>query len=156
MGDVLKRNAQIILAIMMTLMVICLAQISKADSYEMFVTWTAPGDDTTATGEWIGTCENYDMRYALNDSMPLINDYWNCARILDVPAPLEVGTSQEHSFQIEVSPGDILYIAIKSEDEANQWSGISNILQKIFDDDTNPERIDDFRITVTVRVEIIR
>jgi len=125
-----------------------------ADDYSITLGWTAPGDDTTSTGEWIGTCAYYDLRYSVNNQDILINDFWNAPRILDIPAPLEVGSPQVHSFQLDIQTSDTLYFAIRTADEVDNWSDISNVAMKTFSDDINPETVTDLTITVTVRVQV--
>ena len=80
--------------------------------------WTAPGDDDT-----VGFAYEYDLRVAL-DSITADN-FTNGYRIDSVDAPLPPGYTQ--TFMVEgLTQGQEYFFAIKSGDDAGNWSGISN------------------------------
>ena len=82
------------------------------------LTWTAPGNDGVS-----GTAAQYDIRY----STSAINEgNWASATQADSePTPLLGGSAQ--SFVVtDLSPSTTYYFALKTADEAPNWSGISN------------------------------
>lgn len=95
------------------------------DLEETFVTtntimlqWTAPGDDDTA-----GFAYEYDFRASL-DSITESN-FLDAYRIDSVDAPLPPGYTQEFLVE-DLTQGQKYYFAIKSRDDAGNWSGLSN------------------------------
>ena len=96
--------------------------------------WTAPGDDGST-----GIAAAYDIRY----STSLITDAnWDAAtQITNEPTPQPTG-SQE-SFVIDsLEPNSIYYFAIKTSDEAFNWSTLSNVISKTTDaESTAPSAI---------------
>ncbi|UCH83740.1 MAG: hypothetical protein JSW50_15030 [Candidatus Latescibacterota bacterium] len=87
-----------------------------ASSYEL--TWTAPGDDYTT-----GTATRYDIRYS---ARPIANEEdWNDAMVVaDTPPPQPAGETQ--SFVLSGLNGQGFGFAIKTVDELDNWSGLSN------------------------------
>jgi hypothetical protein len=82
--------------------------------------WTASGDDGNE-----GTATSYDLRYSLS---PINDDNWeSAARFQNTPKPLLAG-SQQSVIIIGLSPLTQYYIAIKSFDEQENISGISNLV----------------------------
>lgn len=86
------------------------------------LSWTAPGDDNNQ-----GKGNQYDIRYS---SVPIGSDtliWWNLAiRVDSVPEPSSSGHEDScmiHNLSIDNSH----YFALRTADEANNWSGISNI-----------------------------
>jgi len=86
------------------------------------VTWTAPGDDGN-----IGTATQYDLRYStsvISAANFASASSWNSA-----PAPAAPGTSQNTTVT-GLTPSTLYYFAIKTADNANNWSAISNVVSK--------------------------
>lgn len=83
------------------------------------VSWTAPGDDADS-----GTAERYDVRHA---PASITEASWaTCATIAGAPDPAAAGTEQSMTIR---NPGvTSLYIALKTADEADNWSGLSNVV----------------------------
>lgn len=81
--------------------------------------WTAPGDD----GIW-GTADAYQVRYG-TDSLEVAG--WNDAAIASgAPAPGEAGTAESMEVTgLETSTR--YFFALKTRDEADNWSDISNV-----------------------------
>lgn len=81
--------------------------------------WTAPGDDGN-----IGRPSRYDIRYSLE---PITEQNWNYATQVDnEPAPHIAGT--EEDFMVAgLELNYEYYFAMKTADEALNWSDISNI-----------------------------
>lgn len=101
-------------------------------SYSRERTWTAPEDS-------IGWCAEYDMRYAA-DTMQLIGDWDNCIRVEGLPAPGQPGTKE--SFHVTGLAAGVWWFAIKTRDQAGNWSEISNFAQVIIDEN-GPVKIAD-------------
>ena len=81
--------------------------------------WTAPGDDGDT-----GTASEYDIRYT-NSSVTEGN--WEaCTRASTEPEPASPGTEQ--SAVINTSGDTDLYFAMKTSDEASNWSSLSNVV----------------------------
>jgi hypothetical protein len=82
--------------------------------------WTASGDDGNE-----GTATSYDLRYSLS---PINDDNWeSAASFQNTPKPLVAG-SQQSVIIIGLSPLTQYYIAIRSLDEQENISGISNLV----------------------------
>jgi hypothetical protein len=87
---------------------------------EIVLSWTAPGDDGS-----VGTADSYEIRYSIST----INESnWNTASAYDntIPAPLAAGQAQS-LLMTGLYPGRTYFLAIKTSDEANNKSAISNI-----------------------------
>ena len=86
------------------------------------LTWTAPGDDGS-----VGTASLYDLRYSLS---PINAGNFNSATAVSgVPAPQAAGANE--SFTVSgLTPNTTYYFAIKTADENNNWSTISNIVSR--------------------------
>ncbi len=81
--------------------------------------WTAPGDDGT-----VGTAASYDIRY----STSMITDQsWNSATpAVNVPYPHEAGVTESFTVN-DLDPAQTYYFALKSVDEAGNYSEMSNV-----------------------------
>jgi hypothetical protein len=81
--------------------------------------WTAPGDDGVT-----GTASVYDIRYA---SFPVTEGNWaTCTRASTEPEPAAPGTEQ--SAVINTGSGADFHFALKTSDEASNWSDLSNVV----------------------------
>lgn len=86
------------------------------------LTWTAPGDDGID-----GTAMEYDLRYRETSFITEV-DWETAKRVEDPPVPETCGTVQSDTItNLEDSS---YYFAIKTSDEAGNWSDISNIVKK--------------------------
>ena len=84
------------------------------------LTWTAPGDDGG-----LGTAALYDLRWS---SAPITSANFAAATaVAGLSVPLVAGTSQS-TVVTGLTPGTQYYFALKSSDEAGNWSGLSNVL----------------------------
>lgn len=80
--------------------------------------WTAPGDDDT-----VGTASSYDIRYS---SSEITETSWGGAtRAASPPVPQKAGTS-DYFTVVGLDPLTTYHFAIKTSDEANNQSAISN------------------------------
>ena len=84
------------------------------------VSWTSPGDDGS-----VGTASLYDIRYSTSS---LSDSIWNSAvQATGEPTPSVAGTTESYTL-VGLTPNTTYYAAIKTSDEANNVSGISNIV----------------------------
>ena len=96
-----------------------LNSIALNDSVVM-LQWAAPGDDG-----YEGSASTYDIRYATNAER--LSDSWNsCAAIDLVPVPA-VAYSRDSTIVDKLTPSTTYHFGLKSSDENNNWSRISNI-----------------------------
>jgi hypothetical protein len=95
-----------------------LAALAISDS-SVLLTWTAPGDD-----EHEGTAALYDIRYA---SEEVTENNWDSAfRASGVPAPSSAGSVEE--LELTGLTSEMIYwFGIKTSDEMENWSGLSNV-----------------------------
>ena len=81
--------------------------------------WTAPGDDGKT-----GTAVRYDLRYSRGS---INEDNWELAIPIEgLPDPLPAGSEEVLLVDIP-DPGGVVCFAIKSVDDANNWSKLSNL-----------------------------
>ena len=87
------------------------------------LSWTAQGDDGN-----LGTASAYDIRYSTSG---ITEANWNSSiQCSGEPAPQLSGNNQ--SFSVSgVSPANKYYFALKTADEASNWSDLSNIADGI-------------------------
>ncbi len=94
-----------------------LAVVGVEDS-TVTLAWTAPGDNGT-----VGTTRGYELRWM---NSPITEPDWTAAEVAGpVPMPSVAGT-RETAVLFGVPPGAMRYFALKSWDEAGNWSIISN------------------------------
>jgi hypothetical protein len=95
---------------------------SEAVASLVTLTWTAPGDDDT-----IGRATRYDLRYS---PTPITStNFAQATPVLGLPVPALAGTTEVCSVG-GLASGANYYFAIKTVDEAGNWSPISNVLAK--------------------------
>ena len=83
--------------------------------------WTAPGDDGT-----VGTAAAYDVRVS---TAPIdAGNFAQANAVTGAPAPLVAGSAQSMLVS-GLSPSTTYWFAIRTRDGANNWSGVSNIVQ---------------------------
>jgi len=126
--------------ILIILMSTGFAYSQDATSNSITLTWTAPGDDGAT-----GTAALYDLRYSL-DSITDAN--WNLATAAsgeDTPQP--AGSAE--SFTVTgLESGTQYYFALKTADEANNWSELSNVVARsTLDEEAAPSVIADLEVT---------
>lgn len=94
----------------------------NASGASVILRWTAPGDD----GD-IGRAAGYDMRVVPASRGPIdCDEEWNDAyQLRNEPAPSPAGSTDSLVIKGLIS-GSRYYFAVRSYDEANNLSGISN------------------------------
>jgi len=93
------------------------------------LTWTAPGDDGDE-----GTASAYQVKY---DDQPLVEradgkgavNFWAAINCTGEPKPAKAGTRQ--SFTVTGLSAGTWYFALKSRDELNNQSGLSNVVKLV-------------------------
>jgi hypothetical protein len=92
---------------------------SNSTEGSITLTWTAPGDDLAT-----GTASEYDIRYS---TASITEANWTSAtEVSNEPAPQVSGTSQTHVVS-SLSPDTTYYFAIKTTDDADNASALSNV-----------------------------
>jgi len=86
------------------------------------LTWTAPGDDGT-----VGTASQYELRYST--ATITASNFSSATPWTSMPAPTAAGSSQNVTVT-GLSPATTYYFAIKTADNAGNWSTISNVVSK--------------------------
>ena len=96
-------------------------QIISTGSLYVQLGWAAPGDNGQT-----GIASFYDIRYATS---PVTSANWDVAiQVADEPQPQAAGSSE--LFKVSnLTPGLTYYFALKTADNENNWSGISNIAE---------------------------
>jgi chitodextrinase len=86
------------------------------------LTWTAPGDDSL-----IGNATRYDIRYSTAAITPA--NFSSATAVGSPPAPVAPGNSQ--SFVVSgLLSATTYWFAIQTQDDAGNWSGLSNVISK--------------------------
>lgn len=93
--------------------------LSGASDSAITVSWTAPGDDSSA-----GTATSYDLRYST--SLITSGNFSSATAVTGEPTPLVAGTSQSMAVT-GLSPNTTYFFAIKTSDEVPNTSAISNV-----------------------------
>lgn len=90
------------------------------------LSWTAPGNDDTS-----GRAATYDLRYSTS---PIDSTNFDSASTVDhLPSPQTSGSLE--SFTLTgLNPNTTYYFALKTADEAPNWSDISNLVSATTDD----------------------
>jgi hypothetical protein len=82
--------------------------------------WTAPGDDNDS-----GRASSYDLRFSLGE---ITDSNWDQATIVEhVPHPQAAGATETLELP-EVTWWTSYHIALKTQDDAGNWSALSNVL----------------------------
>ncbi len=97
-------------------------EATEATPNSITLSWTAPGDNFH-----LGTATTYDIRYS---TTPITGANWASAiQYVGEPSPQEGGSRE--TFEIMgLSDGAVYYFAIKTADERNNTSVLSNIASK--------------------------
>jgi hypothetical protein len=109
---------------------------TTAQAGDAILTWTAPGDDGA-----VGTATTYDLRRSATTITAA--NFSAATQVTGLPAPKIAGSTE--TFTVTgLTPG-VYYFAIKTVDEAGNWSLISNVISKTVLDTTPPGAIADLR-----------
>jgi hypothetical protein len=91
-------------------------------SSKLILEWTTPGDDENE-----GTASAYDIRYA---TFPINESNWNLAIKANVSITPSSAGSKERVLITNLSNSTMYYFGIKTRDESDNWSGLSNIANR--------------------------
>jgi hypothetical protein len=94
------------------------------------LTWTAPGDDGT-----VGRAIQYDLRYATST---ITEETWDAASGVQNEPPPAISGLDESFGVTNLTPATLYFLAIKTRDDASNWSDLSNILSLTTLSDTDP------------------
>lgn len=94
--------------------------VVSVQSSTVLLSWTAPGDSDT-----LGTATSYDVRFAQFPITP--DNFANATKATHEPTPDPYGTYQEYSCN-KLRQGQTYYFAMKSLDEQNNRSDVSNVV----------------------------
>ncbi len=91
----------------------------SSTSTSITFSWTTPGDDGNS-----GRATSYDIRYSEN---LITNQNWSSANVAPaIPAPASPGAAQPYVAS-GLNPGTSYFFAVKTSDEAGNWSPLSNV-----------------------------
>jgi peroxiredoxin len=94
------------------------------------LTWTAPGDDGND-----GTAAVYDLRHS--DRMLTESNWASASEVIGEPTPEQARTTQQMVVG-GLQPDTHYYFALKTRDEAGNWSGISTVADTTTADSEQP------------------
>jgi hypothetical protein len=94
--------------------------VLAASPTSVTLVWTAPGDDG-----WTGTAKAYDIRFS-REPITAAN-FQSASKLTSLLIPGPAGTRQAFSI-FGLTPGVVYYFAIRTVDEAGNWSGVSNVV----------------------------
>jgi phosphodiesterase/alkaline phosphatase D-like protein len=87
------------------------------------LTWTAPGDDSLTGG-----AAQYDLRYAT--TLITAANFASATRVTGMPAPGAPGASESRTVT-GLQPATTYWFAIKTADDAGNWSLVSNVISRV-------------------------
>lgn len=114
-----------------------LPAVSEAASVTL--RWTASGDDGS-----VGTAAQYDVRYSTASITG--GNYASATQATGEPAPKAAGQAEQFTIT-NLAANTTYYFAVKSADEAANWSGLSNVVSITTGDETAPAAIADLTAT---------
>jgi len=95
--------------------------VSSTTANSVDLTWTAPGNDGTT-----GKASQYDVRYSQTATDCSAFNFDSATKVNKVPSPQEAGKTETLEI-LGLNPGTNYCFAIKTADEAPNWSGLSNV-----------------------------
>ena len=95
---------------------------AKPASSSLTLEWTSPGDDGT-----IGVATRYELRYS--KSPITMDNFWQATPAQDLPPPGMAGQHEKVKIR-GLEPDQRYYFAIRTVDDQNNWSGLSNVVGK--------------------------
>jgi hypothetical protein len=117
--------------VVLVLSIVCIRAVHANDATpltanaagQITISWTASGDDGGA-----GRATRYDLR---RSSSPITSsNFASATAVTGVPAPQPAGT-REYFTVSGLTVGNTYYFAMKVGDESNNWSTMSNVIQKV-------------------------
>ena len=126
MGGPMRLRHSVLVAPVLALFVFVMVPMANAASLvtqnSVTLTWTAPGDDSL-----LGAATQYDIRYS---TAPITaSNFLAATAVASPPSPAAPGTAQ--SFTVTgLTASTTYYFALRSQDDASNWSGLSNVVTK--------------------------
>jgi len=117
--------------------VVNLSQTDKSNT-SVTVSWTAPGDDGSQ-----GTATSYDLRYSTS---PITSGNFDAATSVPTAAPQPAGSTESASID-GLSANNTIYVALRTTDDKDNTSDLSNVLLANTLDESAPGLIDDLQAT---------
>jgi hypothetical protein len=112
-----------ILVILVTITILGPAWVASSMADSVTLIWTAPGEDSL-----VGRADRYDLRYSTQ--LITAQNFGQADSATRMPLPATPGTRQ--SYVLDGLPSGVLhYIAIKTADQAGNWSAISNVISRM-------------------------
>lgn len=105
----------------------------QATETTITLTWTAPGDDDVT-----GQATRYDLRRS-RTAIVTYTDFGNATPVTGVPTPSPAGTPQTVT-ATGLTPNTRYWFALRTVDEAGNWSELSNILSAVTAPSSDTER----------------
>ncbi len=128
-----KRWAMVVFGFLLLLLAPVLAHAQGGGPDTLQLVWTAPGDDGS-----IGTATAYEMRVA---KAPITLGNWSAANVVG-PAPVPLASGKRQGMTVRgLSTDTTYYFAIRTVDDAGNWSGLSNVLRWDWVADATPPAV---------------
>ncbi|TMQ69860.1 MAG: hypothetical protein E6K81_13955 [Candidatus Eisenbacteria bacterium] len=111
----------LLFAVLLLLVLAPIVAHAQAAPDTVTLTWTAPGDDGR-----VGTATDYELRIS---TAPITAANWGQATIVPgTPRPLVAGTRQRMIVR-GLANGTTYWLALKTVDDAGNWSDVSNVVR---------------------------
>jgi hypothetical protein len=122
-GTEISLSLHRILVILTTVTILGSASVASSRADSVTLNWTAPGDDSL-----FGRASRYDLRYSAQ--MITAQTFLQATEAPAMPLPAAPGTEQ--SYVLDGLPAGMLcYLAIKTADQAGNWSAMSNVIVRM-------------------------
>lgn len=112
-----------ILVILAAVTILNSVWVASSRAASVTLIWTAPGEDSL-----VGRAARYDLRYSAQMITP--QTFLQATEAPGMPLPATPGTRQSYVLD-GLPPGVLCYIAIKTADQAGNWSAMSNVISRI-------------------------
>jgi len=112
-----------ILVILATIVIMSSAWVASSRADSVILTWTAPGEDSL-----LGPAFRYDLRCSAQMITP--QNFLLATEAPAMPLPAIPGTLQFYFFD-GLESGTTYYFAIKTSDQAGNWSAMSNVIVRV-------------------------
>ena len=99
---------------------------AQINDNNIVLNWISPGDDGNE-----GTASNYDLRWSTQEISE--NNFSDANQITELNPPAEAGNSEQYIFT-QAQLNTRYYFAIKTVDESENWSNISNVVNVLIED----------------------